>query len=500
MDAATANVGYQQGPKGLPIKLPGVPLNAPLIDSAEDPHPSLSDWHDYEPNLEFDDTELSQTTPEPGGTVAFDDTNYAAEFEIPSEDEIIKTTLEADNYEEQLKMVEPDEDAIRKDFKRRKFIEFIGTDKQGQPIIAIYACRLPERKDLNSSIFIDFIIKSMEEFVQNDYIIAYFHQGMKDNSKPALPFLWNSYKELDRSFKKNLKKLYVVHPTTFIRMVWFFFKPIISEKFKSKLIYTSSLDELKQSLGLNTLKVPDPVREFDEKINNGTRYTLRGTKPSLKSSRSLENIPKSAQFGVSLRFIIENSACLNCIPPIVRKCVDHLSLPDVVETEGIFRRSGNYARIKELRAKINAGEEVQLSDEDTHVAASLLKTFLRELEEPLLTYELYDDITQFGEWKTEEQRSRNVKQLLRERLPEENYELFKYIVEFLGKIMERKDFNKMTSSNLAIVFGPNLIWPKQEQMSLDEIGPINAFIDYVLQHQDDIYFVDINKKDRGSYD
>uniref|UniRef100_A0AAG5DB64 Rho-GAP domain-containing protein n=2 Tax=Anopheles atroparvus TaxID=41427 RepID=A0AAG5DB64_ANOAO len=490
----------QQANTGLPMKLPGAPLNPPLIDSTEDPHPSLSDWHDYEPNLEFDDTELTHPSPEPGTTAVFDDINYSAEFEIPSDDEIIKTTLEADNYEEQLTMVGHDENAIRKDFKRRKFIEFIGTDKQGQPIIAIYACRLPERKDLNSNIFIDFIIKSMEEFVQNDYIIAYFHQGMKDNSKPALQFLWNSYKELDRSFKKNLKKLYVVHPTTFIRMVWFFFKPIISEKFKSKLIYTSSLDELKQSLGLNTLKVPDPVREFDEKINNGNRYTLRASKSSLKTSRSLETIPKSAQFGVSLRFIIENSACLNCIPPIVRKCVDHLSLPDVVETEGIFRRSGNYARIKELRAKINGGEEVQLSSEDTHVVASLLKTFLRELEEPLLTYELYDDITQFGEWKTEEQRSRNVKQLLRERLPEENYELFKYVVEFLGKIMERKDFNKMTSSNLAIVFGPNLIWPKQEQMSLDEIGPINAFIDYVLQHQDDIYFVDINKKDRGAYD
>uniref|UniRef100_A0A182SQ85 Rho-GAP domain-containing protein n=1 Tax=Anopheles maculatus TaxID=74869 RepID=A0A182SQ85_9DIPT len=198
-----------------------------------------------------------------------------------------------------------------------------------------------------------FIIKSMEEFVQNDYIIAYFHQGMKDNSKPALQFLWNSYKELDRSFKKNLKKLYVVREwcTASLRLA------AVCDKFKSKLIYTSSLDELKQSLGLNTLKVPDPVREFDEKINNGTRYTLRGSKSSLKSSRSLENLPKSAQFGVSLRFIIENSACLNCIPPIVRKCVDHLSLPDVVETEGIFRRSGNYARIKELRAKINAGEE-----------------------------------------------------------------------------------------------------------------------------------------------
>lgn len=28
----------------------------------EDPYPSLSDYHDYEPNLEFDDTELESGT------------------------------------------------------------------------------------------------------------------------------------------------------------------------------------------------------------------------------------------------------------------------------------------------------------------------------------------------------------------------------------------------------------------------------------------------------
>jgi hypothetical protein len=32
----------------------------------EDPYPSLSDYHDYEPNLEFDDTELQHATAEPG--------------------------------------------------------------------------------------------------------------------------------------------------------------------------------------------------------------------------------------------------------------------------------------------------------------------------------------------------------------------------------------------------------------------------------------------------
>lgn len=138
----------------LPAKFSGAPS---LMDHGEDPHPSLSDWHDYEPNLEFDDTELSQTAPEPGSTVVFDEDNFSGEFEEVSEDEIIKTTLDPDNYEEQLTMMEPDENAIRKEFKRRKFIEFIGTDKHGQPIIAIYACSLPERKDLNTNIFIECI-------------------------------------------------------------------------------------------------------------------------------------------------------------------------------------------------------------------------------------------------------------------------------------------------------------------------------------------------------
>lgn len=38
-----------------------------MVADSEDPHPSLSDFHDYEPNLEFDDTELSQAPPPEDG-------------------------------------------------------------------------------------------------------------------------------------------------------------------------------------------------------------------------------------------------------------------------------------------------------------------------------------------------------------------------------------------------------------------------------------------------
>lgn len=50
--------------------------------------------------------------------------------------------------------------------------------------------------------------------------------------------------------------------------------------------------------------------------------------------------------------------------------------------------------MKELQSKYNQGQTVDFRG-DVHLAAVLLKTFLRELEEPLMTFDLYDEITQF---------------------------------------------------------------------------------------------------------
>lgn len=65
-----------------------------------------------------------------------------------------------------------------------------------------------------------------------------------------------------------------------------------------------------------------------------------------------------------------------------------------LETEGIFRRSANMSVIKELQSACNRGEPLQFRN-DPHNAAVLLKTFFRDLEEPLLTFDLYDEIMDF---------------------------------------------------------------------------------------------------------
>lgn len=56
--------------------------------------------------------------------------------------------------------------------------------------------------------------------------------------------------------------------------------------------------------------------------------------------------------------------------------------------EGIYRMSGVKSKVQQLRACYNRHEPVCLSEHGPHVVASLLKQFLRELPDPVLTSEL----------------------------------------------------------------------------------------------------------------
>lgn len=53
--------------------------------------------------------------------------------------------------------------------------------------------------------------------------------------------------------------------------------------------------------------------------------------------------------------------------------------------------------------------------------------------------------------------------------------------------MDRSCLNKMTSSNLAVVFGPNLTWSNDQSLSLANIGPINAFTEFLLLNQEEVF-------------
>ncbi|XP_043463176.1 rho GTPase-activating protein 1 [Leptopilina heterotoma] len=475
-------------------------LTAAAVDT-EDPYPSLSDYHDYEPNLEFDDTELQASTTNATKLLEQSlDLNASGVgtsidyLESPVSDGTIE-----ENFEEALvdapvietaadlaaldRELADEEDYL--DISKHGIVEVVGDDSAGRKIIVVSACKLPpvNREAFNHAKFLRYLTHTLDTFVEQDYSLVYFHYGLTSKNKPPLSWLWQAYKAFDRKYKKNLKALYLVHPTNFIRIVWQIFKPAISAKFGRKMMYVNYLEELAQYINLDQLIIPSQVIEHDEQLMNKHKKNLS----KIPTPSGIVSPICTTQFGASLQFIKENNGG-DPIPPIVRQCIDFLKTPEVLETEGIFRRSANVVVIKELQNRCNQGLPVDFQC-DPHIAAVLLKTFLRELDEPLMTYDLYDEITQF-QTLAKDERPRRVKILILEKLPLDNYQLLKYIVQFLSKVMDRCDLNKMTSSNLAVVFGPNLVRaPPSKGMSLSAIGPINQFIDFVFTYQDKIFII-----------
>ncbi len=59
-----------------------------------------------------------------------------------------------------------------------------------------------------------------------------------------------------------------------------------------------------------------------------------------------------------------------------------------LDMDGIYRISGNLVEIQKLKHQVQHGKQ-NFKDFDIHVLCGALKTYLRELDEPLIPDELY---------------------------------------------------------------------------------------------------------------
>lgn len=362
------------------------------------------------------------------------------------------------------------------DIARHQIIEVAGDDHFGRKVIVFNACRMPPQHQLDHHKLLMYLKATLDQYVESDYTLIYFHHGLTSENKPSLGWLRDAYREFDRKYKKNIKALYIVHPTMFIRTLLILFKPLISFKFGRKINYVNYLSELEDVVKCDQLVIPARVREYDNKLRANLKPSAQ---PPMSPPRS-PPLPNQV-FGVPLTTLRQRSADGEPVPVVMRDTISFLSERGL-EMEGIFRRSANVTLVKEVQQRYNSGAIVNFYDmEDVHLAAVILKTFLRELPEPLLTYHLYNDIVNFTSVSEESQVT--VMKSLVESLPEENYASLRYLITFLAQVSANNEINKMTNSNLAVVFGPNLLWGRDNAMSLSAIGPINNFTRILLDQQ-----------------
>ncbi|XP_042777879.1 rho GTPase-activating protein 17 isoform X4 [Panthera tigris] len=190
-------------------------------------------------------------------------------------------------------------------------------------------------------------------------------------------------------------------------------------------------------------------------------------------------------FGTPLQEHLKRSGREIALP--IEACV-MLLLETGMKEEGLFRIGAGASKLKKLKAALDCStSHLDEFYSDPHAVAGALKSYLRELPEPLMTFSLYEEWTQVASVQDQDKKLQDLWRTC-QKLPPQNFVNFRYLIKFLAKLAQTSDINKMTPSNIAIVLGPNLLWAKNEgslaEMAAATSVHVVAVIEPIIQHAD----------------
>uniref|UniRef100_A0AAX7ULN4 Rac GTPase-activating protein 1 n=1 Tax=Astatotilapia calliptera TaxID=8154 RepID=A0AAX7ULN4_ASTCA len=144
------------------------------------------------------------------------------------------------------------------------------------------------------------------------------------------------------------------------------------------------------------------------------------------------------------------------IPALVIYCIKEIEKRGLHEV-GLYRVSGHERVVKELKEKLIRGKTLPPLNkvEDINVIAGVLKDFLRNLPEPLLTFHLNKAFMEAAEIQDDDNSLAMLYQTMSE-LPQPNRDTLACVMIHLQKVSRSVD-TKMDVNNLARVFGPTLV-------------------------------------------
>ncbi|KAK6489088.1 rho GTPase-activating protein 18-like isoform X1 [Huso huso] len=180
-----------------------------------------------------------------------------------------------------------------------------------------------------------------------------------------------------------------------------------------------------------------------------------------KSHKAVKiKIKESGLFGVPLTILLEQDQKKvpgTKVPLILQKLISHIE-EEGLDTEGLLRIPGSATRVKSLCQELEAKFYERTFAWDSvkqHDAASLLKFFIRELPHPLLTVEYLNAFITVQKLPTRKHQLQALN-LLVLFLPEPSRDTLKTLLEFLQRVIDSKEKNKMTLNNIAVIMAPNL--------------------------------------------
>lgn len=226
------------------------------------------------------------------------------------------------------------------------------------------------------------------------------------------------------------------------------------------LILNHNKDEL---LGLiQTRKLPT----FWDKFKFGGNSDVRKDKNMNVFGVDIQDLTK--KYGVDSDLGVGPSKLR--IPIVIDDIINALRQKDM-SVEGIFRLNGNIKKLRELTDEINK-HPLKSADFSNHSAvqlAALMKKWLRELPNPLLTFNLYD-LWISSQQQKDPSQSKRILQLAYCMLPRSHRNLLEVLLYFFKWVasfaeIDEETGSKMDIHNLATVISPNILVSKKAAQS-----------------------------------
>ncbi|KAG5368004.1 Protein ECM25 [Yarrowia sp. C11] len=286
------------------------------------------------------------------------------------------------------------------------------------PIVVIDSSALPEPSSKSHAILFPHLVNNLPN---QPFVLVFFACGAPQ--RPSWSWATKTYAMIERDVKKRVRKVYVVHESWWVRAVTEMLGGFISTKFKAKIHHVASLSQLAREIDVTAINIPPRVLLHNRKVEDDITVP-RHVEPVFGRLFDPRNPPRI--WDVMLEYLTQ-------MAPYV---------------EGVFRVSPRSDLLEIVRCNCDRGQMFELADYGPHVAASLLKRFLRDCPEPALPADRIPlPIKDDAEYTEETLRD----------LPVTSLFIFLYVVPLLQSIVRNTQVTRHTEHSISVCFAPAML-------------------------------------------
>lgn len=217
----------------------------------------------------------------------------------------------------------------------------------------------------------------------------------------------------------------------------------------------------------------------------------------------VKNMKKKGVFGVPLELLAEREGADSMlgaarvtirVPSFIDDVISAMRTMDM-SIEGIFRKNGNIRRLKDLTEAIDRDPaSVDLTQDNPVQLAALLKKFLRDLPDPLMTFKLHRLLIASQSIPSDEDDRKRYLHLISLIMPKPHRDTMEVLFVFLKWVasfahMDAETGSKMDLGNLATVICPSILYSRGRDALRDETFGALRVVTSLLENQDEFFLV-----------